>query len=221
MGKMLVTLSSGNAKLGRMAATYRLQDTCPTTCPFYGNGCYARGRIFSIPRDHGKDDAEANAALVALIDTMPQDYVLRLNVSGDFLTVNGSPDIAYIAACNAVATARPDVTIIAYTHAWRVLSPDMFTFTVAASCESGADIAEAIAEGWSPVTVDPGTGQPGSLLGETVAGRRVVQCPQQKAPTRVTCASCRACAKADRPVIAFVAHGMGAKKASDAVAGLR
>lgn len=221
MVKMLVTLESGNAKLGKMGATYRTQGSCPTTCPFYGNGCYARGRIFSIPRDHGLDGEAANAALVALIDTMPRDYTLRLNVSGDFLTETGSPDVAYIAACNAVATARPDVTLIAYTHAWRVLSPDMFTFTVAASCETADDIGDAIAAGWSPVTVDPGTGEPGSLLRQVVGGRRVVQCPQQVNPERVTCASCKACSRQDRPVIAFVAHGGGSRKASAAVTAAR
>ena len=78
---------------------------------------------------------------------MPPGGLLRLNVVGDFFEANGAPDTAYIEACNAVAAARPDIKIIAYTHAWRRLAPAMFTFPVNASCENAQDATEALAKG--------------------------------------------------------------------------
>ncbi len=203
-----VVLKSGNSKIGSIAATYRTQASCPTSCPLMGNGCYASGRIFGIPQRLGREDLQA---VLGLIDTLPQGRGLRLNVSGDFLTDDGTPDHDYIAACNAVAEARPDVKMIAYTHAWRSLSADMFSFSVNASCESDDEIAEALATGWQAVTVN-------GPVGESVSGRKVVRCPAETRDN-VSCETCMACA-ADtrtRPVISFTAHGGGKAKATRAV----
>lgn len=191
-----------------MPATYRNRESCPTTCPFMRNGCYADGRIFAISVKHGKDDAEF-ADLLALADTMKEAGAIRLNVSGDFLDDNEMPDWKYIGACNELATLRPDVKFIAYTHAWRQLSPADFKFTVNASCETPEDLTEAILGGWQAVVVDDG-----SMIGTKVAGRNVLQCPQQYRDD-VTCDNCRACS-ADtptRPVIAFLIHGATRRKA--------
>lgn len=201
-------LKSSNAKTGPLATTYRTQKSCPTTCALYSNGCYATGRIFAIPAKFGKQD---NAAVYALIENLKPGQGLRLNVSGDFLNEDGSPDTDYIDACNAVVAARPDVEVIAYTHAWRTLSPSMFSFGVNASCDSDEDIAEARAMGWGTVTV-------GREHGEEIAGTRVVRCP---AETRdVSCADCMLCAKIPslNTTVTFTPHGAGKAKAAAAVA---
>ena len=207
-----VTLRSANRKTGPIATTTREQTSCPTTCALYSSGCYARGRIFAIATRLGAED---HAKILELITTLPQGGGLRLNVAGDFLLPDGSPDVDYIAACNAVASARPDVRIIAYTHAWRTLTPDLFTFGVNASCESEADVAAARAAGWGTVTVD-------ATHGDTLAGTRVVRCP---AETRddVSCASCMLCSRTPSipTTVTFTAHGSGARKASAAVAAAR
>lgn len=188
-------------------------QACPTTCALYDAGCYARGRIFGIAAKNGRETGGDYGALLALVDTMPHGYVLRLNVSGDFLTANGTPDYAYIAAANGVHSARPDVTIIAYTHAWRTLSPGMFTFVVNASCDGPDDVVEARAAGWSTVVVD--TNAEDTLIGGTLAGSRVVQCPAQ---TRgLTCDQCRLCGRERPSTVAFAAHGGGARKAVEAL----
>lgn len=203
----MVTLRSSNKKTGPMAVTSREQRSCPVGCPFYSNGCYATGRIFAMPRKHGRPDVEAVRALV----DHPLPHGLRLNVSGDFLAEDGSPDLEYIDACNAVADAHPGKTIIAYTHAWRELDRSLFRFNVNASCETEEDVRAAYAAGWQAVIVN-------GELGSDIDGHRVVRCP---AETRdeVTCASCGACG-ADtrtRPVISFTAHGAGKGRASAAV----
>lgn len=180
------------------------------------NGCYADGRIFSISEKHGSNDPRFED-LLALETKLKPNGAVRLNVSGDFLDDEGNPDKAYIEACNELAKRRPDVVFIAYTHAWRLLSPADFDFTVNASCETPDDLVDATLAGWPTVVVDDGT-----LVGQKVAGRNVLQCPQQYREG-VTCDSCRACA-ADtptRPVIAFLIHGATRRKATNTLAAQR
>lgn len=172
------------------------------------NGCYADGRIFAISTKHGATD-ERYEGLMALVEKAKIGSAVRLNVSGDFLNDQELPDQPYIDACNALAALRPDLCFISYTHAWRQLSPADFGFTVNASCETPADVAEAISKGWQTVMVDDGT-----AIGTKVAGRNVVQCPQQYREA-VTCDTCRACSidTRTRPVIAFLIHGATRGKA--------
>ncbi len=206
--KTHVTLRSSNAKTGPLAVTYRTQESCPTTCAFFENGCYARGRIFGIARKFGRDDLNK---IHELATTLDPGQGLRLNVSGDFLTDAGDLDQEYVDVVNALVRARPDVRVIAYTHAWRTLDPSSFAFGVNASCETTADVAEARKKGWGTVMVD-------GPEGEIVAGTRVVRCPAEYRDD-TTCASCMLCSRTpDLPTtVSFRTHGAGAHKASVAV----
>lgn len=220
MTRTLVVLRSGNSKTGAAAVTYRTQDSCPTTCPLMGTGCYARGRIFGIPTRLGAETADGEyAAVRALAETLPQGGMVRANVSGDLLQEDGSLDTGYVEALSDVAAARPDANVFTYTHAWRTLSPDVSPgVTVNASCETAADVEAAAAAGWPTVVADPGGEE--TLIGQTVADRKVVQCPAQ---TRgLTCEECRLCARAERrSTVAFVVHGGGKRLAAAAIAARR
>jgi hypothetical protein len=148
---------------------------------------------------YGTENADNVRAMAQFV---PANGTIRLNVSGDFMADNdGTPDAEYIAACNDVAAARPDVTIIAYTHAWRTLTPATFAFTVNASCDNETDIADAIAAGWPTVVVEPGD----RFTGRMFAGRRTVTCPN--ATTGVQCVDCKLCARPSRATVAFPVHG--------------
>ena len=212
-----VVLNSKNVKVGKATCVYRTQASCPATCPLMGSGCYGENKahggqsLFDLPARRGASDY---ADVLALTDRMPHGGLLRLNVVGDFLEANGVPDTAYIDACNQVASARPDVKIIAYTHAWRRLTPAMFTFPVNASCENAQDAAEALAEGWQAVLVNADV--------EVVATRRVVRCLAERRDG-TQCVTCGVCAagKPTRPVVTFTAHGSARKRASAAVAARR
>ena len=106
-----VVLNSRNAKVGKSACVYRTQTSCPATCPLMGSGCYGENKahggqsLFDVPARNGAGDY---ADVLALIERMPRNGLLRLNVVGDFLAANGKPDAAYIDACNAsrVRTSR-------------------------------------------------------------------------------------------------------------------
>ena len=224
--KTLVKLDSGNSKTGHVAVTYRTQDTCPTTCPLMGTGCYARGRIFGIPARLGVVDEDGQYAAVRALGApagtrgaLPQGGLMRANVSGDVLDDTGALDTAYASALSDVATQRPDADVFTYTHAWATLTPDLAPgVTVNASCETTDDLERAAAAGWPTVVVDPGDET--SLIGSVVAGRKVVQCPAQT--KGLTCDQCRLCARPQRRcTVAFVVHGSGKKLAAAAVTSQR
>lgn len=212
--RTLVVAGSRNGKTGACAVTYRTAESCPPECPLRGAGCYARGRIFGIPARLGlEEDGSSYAAVRALVGT-PADPPVRANVCGDVLTAEGEPDRPYLAALAEVASSgRP---VFTYTHAWRRLSPqDAPGVTVNASCDSAEDISAAVAAGWPTVVTD--TGDADTLIGSTVAGRRVVQCPAQDREG-LTCAQCRLCARPERrSTVAFVVHGSGRRLATQSI----
>ena len=175
MTKTLVVLNSGNSKTGRSTVTYRTQDSCPTSCAFYVQGCYAYGRIFGIPEHTGTVDDGTFGAVRALVELMPAGRLFRANVSGDVLDDTGALDQGYADALSHVATERPDVDVFTYTHAWRTLSPDLAPgVTVNASTETREGIEDAAAAGWPTVVTEPDEAHRDgpSLIGETIAGRQ-------------------------------------------------
>lgn len=209
--RTLIVEKSQNQKTGRVhLATYRTQDSCPTTCPLMGNGCYAENRMGRpSPFDtaeRGKIIGTDYAPLIAKLEALPDEATIRFNVSGDYLTDNADPDMAYIEATNH---ARGNV--LSYTHAWKVLDPKWFEDGTRpqASCDSLIDVAMAKDMGWATVIVDPGVGyaeQPGFLdcLYETKA---------------LKCVDCRLCARSDRKsTVVFNVHGTRRRKAADALA---
>lgn len=209
MTKTLTVLDSGNTKTGHATVTYRSQETCPDECPLYGKGCYAKGRIFAIPERHGVVDETGYDAVLDLARTMPQGGIFRANVSGDVLKSDGTLDQGYVDSLSYVAKKRQDTNVFSYTHAWRRpdVTPDMAPgVTFNASTESAEGIEEAVAAGWPTVVTDPGGAQ--TLIGQTIAGRKVVQCPAQT--KGLTCEQCRLCARPERKsTVAFVVHGSG------------
>lgn len=208
-------VKSGNAKIGSMSATYRTDDSCPASCPLKDAGCYAKGRIFGIPARLGSEDAKA--VIDRAIAEVPKNGILRWEVSGDVVRADGKIDRAYIRQTNRFHRARPDVRVIRYSHAWRQMSPEMFTYPVNASCETLQDISEARAAGWQ--TVITATGPDDDVIGMTVDESRAIICPNQT--HGVTCAECQLCSKKRTSTVVFLPHGSGKRRASLAVSAAR
>ena len=55
------TAKSSNKKTGPMPVSTTSSETCPTTCPFKGNGCYAESGPLAFLW-HGLDKAGAHRA---------------------------------------------------------------------------------------------------------------------------------------------------------------
>lgn len=212
----LIALRSDNKKTGPVAlAVSRTQESCPTTCALYGAGCYAENygvggsaTIFQRAEKGGEPDY---VELRLRIRKLRKGEVVRLNVSGDYLKDDGTPDLEYIEITNTIPRW---VDVLSYTHAWRLMEPGWF-FDHArpnASCDTPADAAEAIAAGWKAVVVDPDGGIPGTRI----AGALAVSCPAET--KGIQCIDCRLCARQNRPsVVVFQIHGTKKRKAREAV----
>ena len=207
------TLKTRNAKTGPVAiAVSRPQTTCPTSCPLMGSGCYGEsgpgGGLFRLmARARLACTSDDYSPLVDAFRAVPDGATVRLNVVGDYL-LDGAVDHAYIGATNTL-TGR-GVRVISYTHAWRMLSPDLFEDDTRpqASCETVADVREALAAGWSPVMVEPD-----DTLGSE---RGYVVCPA--VTDGMDCNTCGLCAKQRRSAVIFPVHGARKRAAAEAVA---
>jgi hypothetical protein len=193
-----------------MAATYRTLDSCPDQCCFKGNGCYAHGRIFALAKKWGRQEAQV---LKGLFYSLRANAKIRHHVSGD-ITKGNRIDRAYVGLLARLARARPDLQHILYTHAWKQIRRNPFPFVANASCETAEDIKRAVAKGFEAVIVLKDENDP--ILGTTIAGKKVIRCPEE-CISGVTCASCMLCSRTRKSIVAFVPHGAGVLKASDAV----
>ena len=88
---MLNTLSfvfverSTASKIGPIAATYSDRRTCPTSCPLYGNGCYAEsGNAGLIHMERRKDVKRVDFdGLLDGISSIPNGDLWRHDIGGD------------------------------------------------------------------------------------------------------------------------------------------
>lgn len=208
----------GNRRDVQFYATYReVGTTCPSTCPLLNAGCYAQAGPTALQMRGRVSDSDGDVFLRELA-RIPHGATLRLHVAGDVLRdgdKNGSDtlDVAYLDALIHGANDRPDVTFYGYTHAWRLIDRSRFAFpdnfVMNASCDSDEDVVEARAAGWDTTTV----------WSADVSVKRVgdtVVCPNQT--VGLSCAECRLCMKAHRPLtVAFLAHGPSKKKVSNRI----
>lgn len=198
--KVHLVRKTNNKKTGKVAATYITGDTCPDRCPFLSI-CYAnQGTMgntpFKIAETHGTEDLARTADGIR---ALPDGALVRHAVSGE-------PTPEYVAAMGAAHEDRPDTLGWTYLHSWPDRSPAEFPTNLVpnASCETPEELEKATANGWDTVLV--ATGADDELIGQKVAGKRVIVCPNQS--RGVTCAECKLCMKRDRAVtIAFLPHG--------------
>lgn len=210
--------TSTNAKLGPVSASYASQASCPRSCPWYGNGCYAERGLVGWQTRRLNRSAVRGAARIAdaearAIDALTGDRLLRLHVVGDARTdaaakVLGAAAHRYSRRGNAPRHGRKVWT---YTHAWRTVSRESWgeSVSVLASVETVRDARAAMARGYAAAVVVSAFEREGAY---PIDGVTVIPCPNQ---TRgVTCRDCGLCRDDERLraaglVIAFQAHGTG------------
>lgn len=222
-----IVVSDGNVKIGRMLNTSRPQVTCPRSCPFYGEGCYADGRHWWAVESAASSDG-AWERLVAGFRRAARrgDRFARDRVVGDLVARDARDreriDHAYIRAIMAARDSVPGApTVFGYTHVWRkfkradVERIAASGYVMNASCETEKDVERAVELGMPAVLANDDIPE-----GTIIAGKRVITCPEQ---TRgVHCQDCGLCAKPDRRVIIrFRLHGASVAKARRAVARLQ
>lgn len=217
--------SSENAKVGRVSATYVAQESCPSTCAFKGNGCYAESGVaaFTTRRLNRASAAavltpeviaESEAReIAALTGRLP----LRVHVVGDCQT---DASARVISAAMMAHSAKHGQFAWTYTHAWRDVQRESWqAASVLASCETADDVREANARGYAAAIV---VSEHASRKVYDLDGINVLPCPQESNAS-VTCASCGLCSRdsmllARGLAVGFAAHSARADKVKEAIA---
>lgn len=216
------TAISSNAKTGPIPTTTSDRATCPTTCPFYDKGCYAKSGPQNI---HWKKVSAGERGyewdqFMTLVRKLHRGQLWRHNVSGDLPhDGNGNIDADKVTDLVNANKGRKGYT---YTH--HVLNDHNVEgiqyanangFTVNVSTES-VEVADKVMteHGIPAVAVVPSDKT--DRFYTTSSGRKVITCPAT-IHENVTCATCGLCQQSDRQfVIAFPAHG-NAKKTVNAI----
>jgi len=211
-----LTRTSSNAKTGPIPVSTTSEESCPPSCPFYRQGCYAEG--YHLRQHWNKvSDGSRGGSLKEFTDQirkLPRGQLWRHNQAGD---LPGMLEAIDPEALEAITKANRGKRGFTYTHkaptpanlkAVRKANADGFTVSLSAN---GMQHAQLLRKLDLPlVTV---------LLHDAPAFQRledgtpVLTCPATR-KDNVTCATCGICAKQDRKfIVGFPAHGNKWKKA--------
>ena len=218
-----LTRVSSNVKTGPIPVSTSSKATCPGTCPFMGNGCYASSGPLAL---HWQAVTRGERGVsfrdfMAAIASLPKGQLWRHNQAGDLPHSNGRISRRFVRGIVAANRGRRGFT---YTHhdlskgenaaLIRYANRNGFRINVSTETESAAD--HAISAGMPAVLAVPSTETRRSW--RTPAGNAVLVCPAQRSDTK-TCSDCQLCERrGSRVVIAFIAHGTGKRKADQAIA---
>lgn len=214
-----LTLKSRNEKVGPIPVSTTEARTCPQTCPFKKNGCYADGGPLAL--FWGKvSRGEAGlpwGEFCGQIKALPEGQLWRHNQAGD-LPSNDGKYIDLEAMFQLIEAnqgkrgftyTHHDATLIGNRGAIKAANQQGFTVNLSGNTLAHADTLADLQIG--PVVAVVPEDHPEHST--TPTGRKVVVCPEQTGKAK-NCVECGLCQKVDRKVIvAFRAHGVSKKKA--------
>ena len=210
-----LTRVSGNAKTGPIPVTTTSSDSCPPTCSFKGNGCYAESGPLAMhwrAVTAGKRGGTLEE-LCAKITALPRHQLWRHNQAGDLPGHQGELDPG---AVRRIAEANKGRRGFTYTH-YRptatnqeiVARANKAGFTINWSAETLEEADEFAALSAGPVVCVLPADQLTPV--RTPAGHHVIVCPAVTGNT--DCLNCGICQQRDRQaIVGFPAHGSGAKR---------
>ncbi len=220
-----ITPKSKNAKVGKMAVTTSTATTCPTSCPFKSNGCYADSGPLKLHWDKVTREERGDdwPTFISKIKDLPTGSKWRHNQAGD---LPGDMEKLDNEKCIELAKANKGKRGFTYTHydvldnfqnAITVNMMNHLGFTVNVSANNLEHADKLCDLDIAPVATVLPIDQTTNTV--TPKGRKVVVCPATYKDD-VSCASCMLCEKWDRNVVVgFPAHGTSKKKAAMVAAG--
>ena len=220
-----ITPKSKNAKVGKMAVTTSTATTCPTSCPFKSNGCYADSGPLKLHWDKVTREERGDdwSTFISKIKDLPTGSKWRHNQAGD---LPGDMEKLDDEKCIELAKANKGKRGFTYTHydvldnfqnAITVNIMNHLGFTVNVSANNLEHADKLCDLDIAPVATVLPIDQTTNTV--TPKGRKVVVCPATYKDD-VSCASCMLCEKWDRNVVVgFPAHGTSKKKAAMVAAG--
>lgn len=240
--KMILLPTSSNKKTGNVIQSYSSRVTCPDSCKFKKNGCYADG--YHTARQWDRCDNPEDARYVtngkqleiglkaAVFDKLRKNptcdsILFRHNVAGDIAAEGTSLIDAnrVDTLAGAIEEANKVVGEIikgyTYTHCQIDLDASDIIhnaaskgFLINASCETVQEVKHAKSFGINAViaSIDPKE----TAMELKAMGMHGVQCPAQT-KEGVSCDSCRLCARDRDAVVIFGVHGTASKKAAKVI----
>ena len=207
-----LTPKSSNVKTGPIPVSTTSRDTCPTSCPFMGNGCYADNAPLRFHWD-AVSRGERGGTLGELcesIKALPDGQVWRHNQGGDLPGKGERINRKELQRLTRANRGRKGFT---YTHkpldvgnnadAIREANRDGFVVNVSANTLADVDRVKRANVG-PVVVVAPSDHGPETTY--SADGHAIVTCPATYRDD-ITCADCKLCAKDRDCVVAFPAHG--------------
>jgi hypothetical protein len=223
-------LQGGNAKLGDIPSSISSRGTCPPSCAFFENGCYAE---FHLLRHHWRRVGEKGDTwpeFLASVRALPPGQLWRHNTAGDLPGRDEDLDEERLEELVRANRGRRGFTFTHRTRPenWQVIQwANLSGFTVNLSANSlehadqlfaarAPEHAQDDLTAAGPVAVVLPFGAP--VRGNrTPAGRHITVCPAQT-EAHLTCETCQLCANPNRrTIIAFLAHGQDRNRVSDLV----
>ena len=214
---------SSNSKIGKIPATNSSRLTCPDSCPFKLNGCYAHAGYYTRLNWDKVTSGSRGVSwsdFLASIAAIKPAQLWRHNVSGDLRPTANNNELIDSKALTQLATANSDSRGFTYTHYLpskhnirAIRKANKLGFTVNLSANSVAQSIEykKAFPDLPVVTVAPSDIGNGT---RTIGGQKIVVCPATY-KDNVTCKTCRLCSVASRDsVVAFPAHGSQTNKAN-------
>lgn len=239
MLKMLLIPSSGNVKTGKVIATYTEDKSCPTRCPFKGQGCYGEAYHTARAWRRCKNDLDTRQVsdretlkvaleMAARVQSKSNSVVVfRHNVAGDLSKDGETIDKETLnALIGSVSNARTvlgkmgkEFLAYTYTHCDVNTNHEAIKdsisngFVINASCETVEETFNAVSMGLPAVLTTFDVDSDIKALKDL--GVKSFQCPAQTKGK--TCAECKLCARKREVVVLFQVHGNSKKKATKAI----
>jgi len=152
-------VANGNDKLGKgcLVVSRPVGDTCPDTCAFLHNGCYAEQteKMYPGVRPAGMQNVitEKHRIRSMILDAIRQGKSIRWHERGDWF-LNGELDLDYVAnvtdACESIladGTKLPDMWFYTHIYDSRLVSLEKY-MNVYASIHNDEDMGAALAQGF-------------------------------------------------------------------------
>ena len=214
--KFHLTRVSGNSKTGPMPVSISERDTCPRTCAFLNNGCYAETGPLRIHWDKVPERGLTADAFLAEIRRLPGNMLWRHNQAGDLPHTDGRIDTKFL---NGLVSANVGKKGFTFTHHTLTLentaairSANERGFTVNVSANNPEQAVRLFKASGLPVVTVMSMDAPNV---QVVDGVKIIACPAEKSD-KVACINCGICQKsyaARHYIVGFRAHGTGKKKA--------
>ena len=220
--KVRLTLKSRNVKTGNIPVSTTERGSCPKTCIFKKNGCYADGGPLALVWDQVPDVGTAWMKFCDKIKDLKPGQLWRHNQAGDLphngQTINGVKMLRLIAANqgkNGFTYTHHDMSKKENKRIVKIANKNGFTINLSGNNLDHADKLKAL--NIAPVVVVLPIDQVKNL--ETPAGDKVTVCPAAiDATNTINCKSCKLCAIANREtIIGFPAHGVSKNKVNQLV----